>query len=181
MNCELQTHGKSLKARWLGVVAGAAILLAPVYAHAQSAPILTKALPADGYLPANGYYAIYPPGAPFRSWLDMVSATQAAQPNWMTPLITVTPRLEQEFRWDVYDQQNGHGSQGNGQHIVNYGGPGGPRIEFIPSYDWEVILAPPPYETASALRARRRDGAIGRRSWSNTVFSTPTQNMATIS
>jgi hypothetical protein len=105
-------------------VAAAAIMLAPVYAHAQSVPMLTKALPPDGY-----YANTYPPGAPFRSWLDMVSATQAAQPNWMTPLITVTPRLEQEFRWDVYDQQNGTGSQGNGQRIVNYGGPGGPRVE----------------------------------------------------
>ena len=45
--------------------------------------MLTKALPADGY-----YANSYPPGAPFRSWLDMVSASQAAQPNWMTPLIT---------------------------------------------------------------------------------------------
>jgi hypothetical protein len=79
----------------------------------------------------------------------MVSATQNAQPHWMTPLVTVTPRLEQEFRWDVYNQNNGAGSQGNSQHITNYGGPGGPRIEFIPSYDWEVILAPPPYETAT--------------------------------
>ena len=93
--------------------------------------------------------SIYPPGAPFASWLDMVSATQAAQPHWMTPLVTVTPRLEQEFRWDFYDQNNATGPQGNGQHIINYGGPGGPRVEFIPSYDWEAILAPPPYETAS--------------------------------
>jgi hypothetical protein len=79
----------------------------------------------------------------------MVSATQAAQPRWMTPLVTVTPRLEQEFRWDFYDQKNGTGSQGNGQRFINYGGPGGPRVEFIPAYNWEVILAPPPYVTAS--------------------------------
>ncbi len=79
----------------------------------------------------------------------MVSATQAAQPSWMTPLVTVTPRLEQEFRFDFYDQQNGTGSQGNGQHIFSYGGPGGPRVEFIPASNWEVILAPPPYETAT--------------------------------
>ena len=67
----------------------------------------------------------------------------------MTPLVTVTPRLEQEFRWDVYDQKNGTGTQGNGQRLVNYGGPGGARIELIPAYNWEVILAPPPYVTAS--------------------------------
>jgi hypothetical protein len=135
---------RSFNTRLLGAVAVAAIMLAPVYAQAQSVPMLTKALPADGY-----YANIYPPGAPFRSWLDMVSATQAAQPNWMTPLITVTPRLEQEFRYDQYDQKNGTGSQGNGQRLINYGGPGGARVELIPSYDWEVILAPPPYVTAS--------------------------------
>lgn len=67
----------------------------------------------------------------------------------MTPLVTVTPRLEQEFRFDFYDQQNGTGTQGNGQHIINYGGPGGPRAELIPAWNWEVILAPPPYETAT--------------------------------
>jgi hypothetical protein len=122
-------------------IVGLAIAFAPVCAHAQNAqpPLLGKALPPDGYL-SNG---------PILSWLDMVSATQAAQPHWMTPLVTVTPRLEQEFRWDFYDQQNGRGSQGNGQHLVNYGGPGGPRVELIPAYNWEVILAPPPYVTAS--------------------------------
>ena len=34
------------------------------------------------------------------SWINMVSASQDAQPHWMTPLVTVTPRLEQELRWD---------------------------------------------------------------------------------
>jgi hypothetical protein len=156
MKSHALTCVRSFNTGLLGAVAAAAIMLAPVYAHAQSVPMLTKALPPDGY-----YTNIYPPGAPFHSWLDMVSATQAAQPNWMTPLITVTPRLEQEFRWDVYDQHNGTGSQGNGQHIINYGGPGGPRVEFIPSYDWEVILAPPPYETASGPKGT----AVGWGDW----------------
>jgi hypothetical protein len=80
--------------------------------------------------PANGY--LYPGASFFSSWLDMVSATQKAQPNWMTPLVTVTPRLEQEFRFDFYDQNNGTGTQGNGQNIISYGGPGGTRLEFIP-------------------------------------------------
>ena len=58
----------SFNTRLLGAVAAAATLLAPVYAHAQSAPMLTKALTADGY-----YANSYPPGAPFRSWLDILS------------------------------------------------------------------------------------------------------------
>jgi hypothetical protein len=136
MKSGTENRGNPLKIRWLRAAAAAAISLAPVGAYAQSLPTP----------PPNGYLFS---GAPFASWLDMVSATQAAQPTWMTPLVTVTPRLEQEFRFDFYDQQNGTGSQGNGQHIVNYGGPGGPRVEFIPAWNWEVILAPPPYETAT--------------------------------
>src|SRR5437016_1921722 len=31
-----------------------------------------------------------------RSWFDRVLTTKAEQPRWMTPLVTVTPRLEQE-------------------------------------------------------------------------------------
>ena len=41
------------------------------------------------------------------SWIDMVNASQENQPHWMTPIITTTPRLEQELRWNFYDQQNG--------------------------------------------------------------------------
>jgi hypothetical protein len=133
---------------WRRALAGTVFALTPVYAHAQSAPpLLTKALPSDGSLSPG-------PVTVFTPWLDMVSATQAAQPHWMTPLVTVTPRLEQEFRWDFYDQQNASAQNGqaNGQHILNYGGPGGPRIEFIPAYNVEVIVAPPPYETVSGPR-----------------------------
>ncbi len=35
-----------------------------------------------------------------------VSATQAEQPHWITPLVTVTPRLEQEIRTDFVHQYN---------------------------------------------------------------------------
>ena len=132
-----------LKILWLGAAVGAVIALAPLGAWAQTAqppfPLPAVAPPANGS----------PYSDPFVSWLNMVSATQAAQPTWMTPLVTVTPRLEQEFRLDFYDQQNGTGSQGNGQRIVNYGGPGGARVEFIPAWNLEVIVASPPYETAS--------------------------------
>jgi hypothetical protein len=138
---------RSFNTRLLGAAAAAAIMLVPVCAQAQSAPGYASIFSAPPPSYINGYG-----GGVFRSWLDMVSASQAAQPNWMTPLVTVTPRLEQEFRWDVYDQQNASGTQGNGQHLVNYGGPGGARIELIPAYNWEVILAAPPYVTASGPR-----------------------------
>src|SRR5580658_9780453 len=83
-----------------------------------------------------------------QSWMAMATATQADQPHWMTPLVLVTPRLEQELRVDNYFQKNGTGSQGNGQTIENFGGPGGIRAEIIPTYYTEIILAVPPQESA---------------------------------
>jgi hypothetical protein len=113
--------------RFLGLAAGLAITLAPLSAQ------------ADGMIDSGT----------IASWINMVSASQEAQPHWMTPLVTVTPRLEQELRWDFYDQQNGAGSQGNAQRLLNNGGPGGPRIEFIPTYNTEIILGAPPVISAS--------------------------------
>jgi hypothetical protein len=57
----------------------------------------------------------------------------------MTPLVTVTPRLEQESRADLFGQ-----TQGNATHIDNFGGSKG--LELITSYDTELILGFPPYE-----------------------------------
>jgi hypothetical protein len=144
-------RGRRLKALLAGgkrcFLVGAAIAIAPVCAHAQNAqPPMSMPLAVKAMDPSGAYYN----SGWFASWLDMVSATQAAQPSWMTPLVTVTPRLEQEFRADFYSQQNASATSpnGNGQHIDNYGGPGGYRFELIPAYDWEVIVAAPPYETA---------------------------------
>jgi len=146
MNSDARIRRNPLKIRRLGTAAGAAIALTSFGAHAQYAEP-SVSLPALAPS-ARGPLNFNPPPA-IASWLDMVSATQAAQPSWMTPLVTVTPRLEQELRFDFYDQQNGTGRQGNGQRIVSYGGPGGNRVEFIPAYNVEAILATPPYETAS--------------------------------
>jgi hypothetical protein len=77
------------------------------------------------------------------TWLAMVTATQAAQPDWSAPLVTVTPLLTQLYRFDT-DFQN----QGNGSHIDNYGG--GKGLEIIPTYNTEVILGIPPYEELTA-------------------------------
>ena len=43
-----------------------------------------------------------------QSFLDdyfaRVARNQAEQPHWVTPVATVTPRLEQEFRYDIFWQ-----------------------------------------------------------------------------
>jgi len=79
-------------------------------------------------------------GSFYTNWLANVSSTQEEQPHWMTPLVTVTPRLEQEFRYDV-----SHTDKPNGQTIDNYGG--GKGLEFIPSENTEVIVGLPAYES----------------------------------
>jgi hypothetical protein len=77
-----------------------------------------------------------------QSFLDdyfkRVAEQQAEQPHWITPVVTVTPRLEQEFRYDIFWQ--GHA---DGTTTENYGGSKG--LELIPAKNVEVIIGIPPY------------------------------------
>ena len=75
----------------------------------------------------------------FAHWEDRVHIAQASQPHWMTPLVTVTPRLEQEVRYDQFGQELGNGAAVN----VFDGGKG---LELIPTTTNEIILNAPPYE-----------------------------------
>lgn len=72
------------------------------------------------------------------NWFKMVSETQTQQPHWITPLATTTPRLEQEFRYDIQWQ-----THNNGVTTDNYGVSKG--LEIIPAKNVEVILGVPPY------------------------------------
>lgn len=70
-------------------------------------------------------------------WLDRVSATQAQQPHWVTPVATVTPRLEQEFRFDVLHEVTPTGD------ITNLDG--GKGLEIVPTHNTELLINLPPY------------------------------------
>ena len=79
----------------------------------------------------------------FDRWFSMLAATQAEQPHWITPVVTVTPRLEQEFRYDISRQV-----QPNGTTVLdNYGGSKG--LEIIPASHFELLINPPPYTVRS--------------------------------
>ena len=67
-----------------------------------------------------------------------VTATQNEQPHWVTPLVTVTPRLEQEFRTDFLHYYNT-----SGHEIWNYDNSKG--LEFIPEKHTELIVNLPPF------------------------------------
>ena len=81
-------------------------------------------------------------GLSAQSFLDdyfkRVAEQQAEQPHWITPVFTVTPRLEQEIRYDIFWQ--GHAG---GTTTENYGGSKG--LELIPAKNVEVIIGIPPY------------------------------------
>jgi hypothetical protein len=74
----------------------------------------------------------------YSSWLTHVSAIQAEQPSWVTPLATITPRLEQEFRSDFIAQQNS-----SGYEVYSLGNSKG--LEFIPIDPVEVLINVPPF------------------------------------
>jgi len=78
-----------------------------------------------------------------------VARAQAAQPHWITPVVTVTPRLEEEFRYDISEQ-----TQLNGARTEIYGGSKG--LELIPTEHIQVTVGIPPYQVHN--HARVQDG-----------------------
>lgn len=85
-------------------------------------------LAVAGFAPAQSFTARY---------LSRVAATQAEQPHWMTPIATVTPRLEQEFRFDTVHEETPTGN------ITNFDN--GKGLELIPARRIELLLNLPPY------------------------------------
>ena len=74
----------------------------------------------------------------FTDWLNRAAATQAGEPAWISPLVTTSPRLKQEFRYDVERQ-----THTNGATTDNFGLSKG--LEIIPERNLAVTLALPPF------------------------------------
>src|SRR5271155_5203607 len=72
----------------------------------------------------------------FINWFPRVTQIQSEQPHWITPLVTVTPRLEEEVRYDQLWQANPHGIATD-----NFGA--GKGLELIPFQNTEIILGVP--------------------------------------
>ncbi len=101
--------------------------LLPVVASAQTAG--TQPAPTVNTDGLSGY---------FDTWFDRVNEAQASQPHWMTPLVTVTPRLEEEFRYDQFWE---HLPNGGSLHNFDTG----KGLELIPTTTNEVIIGVPTY------------------------------------
>ncbi len=100
--------------------------------------VATLLLLASTALAQQPTTAAVPGDASVARWLNRVSEIQSQQPHWITPVVTVTPRLEQEFRFDVNRQ-----GQNSGLHQWGLGG--GKGLELIPFHRVEIILGEPNY------------------------------------
>ncbi|HET7209589.1 MAG TPA: hypothetical protein VFI95_23660 [Terriglobales bacterium] len=72
-------------------------------------------------------------------WFQRSSRAESEQPHWAAPMFTVTPRLVQQFRYDMGWQSN------NGFTNANYGGSKG--LELVPVDRIELYVSAPPYIT----------------------------------
>jgi len=88
-------------------------------------------------------------------WQLMVGASKEAQPHWITPIATVTPRLEQEIRLDLTKQY-----MTNGSTYTNYGA--GKGLELIPSENTEIVINLPNYQTRDGGASSEVNGYINR-------------------
>ena len=97
-------------------------------------------------------------------WQARATRTQAEQPHWVTPLVTVTPRLEQEYRYDQFWQANQ-----NGLATDNFGGSKG--LELIPYYNTEVILGIPPWIAHNgSIRLPTKKKSVNTDGWGDQTF-----------
>jgi Putative MetA-pathway of phenol degradation len=93
----------------------------------------------DGPLSGEGF---------FNSWASIARQAKASQPHWITPLATVTPRLEQEFRYDQFFEHLATGAD-----IKVYDG--GKGLELIPTTTNEVLINLPPYDQRTIVRSAK--------------------------
>jgi hypothetical protein len=76
------------------------------------------------------------------AWLRMAEQVQATQPDWLSPLVTTSGRLKQEFRYDTWDQPAAGGNR-------NYQFGGNKGLEFITSSRTQLLVGVPTYTLVS--------------------------------
>ena len=113
---------------WLGWTVAAAVFILPLLLPAQSR--------AQNNPPASSPSLASAVEDYFTDWFPRVTRIQSEQPHWVTPLVTVTPRLEEEYRYDQFWQANSHGVATD-----NFGA--GKGLELIPFQNTEIILGVP--------------------------------------
>ena len=97
----------------------------------------------------------------FANWFPRVTRIQSEQPHWVTPLTTVTPRLEEEVRYDQLWQANSHGIATD-----NFGA--GRGVELIPFQNTEIILGVPAWIAHNGHIRHGKD--IATDDWADETF-----------
>ena len=97
----------------------------------------TGLLPVSAW--AQNAAAPSPDGNFFSDWFQRSSRAESEQPHWAAPMFTVTPRLVQQFRYDMGWQSS------NGFTNANYGS--GRGLELVPVDRVELYVSAPPYIT----------------------------------
>jgi len=87
----------------------------------------------------------------FRDWFKRSDAAKESQPHWMTPVVTVTPRLEQEFRYDQLWQY-----KPNNASVQDWGLNKG--LELIPTEQTELIISVPGYVKETNSKGQTTQG-----------------------
>jgi hypothetical protein len=113
-------------------------VILPAQARAQSTPPSSNpaAMTAASPPPVSNPSPMSPVVQYFADWFPRVTRIQSEQPHWVTPLVTVTPRLEEEYRYDQLWQAQPHGKA-----LDNFGANKG--LELIPFQNTEIILGVP--------------------------------------
>ena len=123
---------QGIKGFLLGVLIGASVACLPSMGHAEDLPV-----PVQDQAPSS--MPLDPIADYFLHWFDRSDYAQATQPHWMTPITTVTPRLEQEYRYDQYQE-----FLQNGSEINNYFA--GKGLELIPTTSNELLVNVPGFQ-----------------------------------
>lgn len=149
-----------------GLAAGSLLLFGVATAVAQDSTSTKLQLADEAPVPQSTQIAQAPPPSYdpmagfFANWFARVDQAQSEQPHWMTPVVTVTPRLEEEFRYDQYFETLGK----NKGTLDNFDG--GKGLELIPFDPVEVILGMPPYiEKSSSTATGKQSTVTGFNDW----------------
>lgn len=109
-----------------------------------------RALAQNAASPSN-YSLLDTIGGYYDRWLAMVHRThEEEQPDWMTPIVTVIPTLQQEIRTDY-----GFAFAPHGMQAFTYASKG---TEIIPTENTELIFGNPVYVTKNLPADKRTSG-----------------------
>ena len=76
-----------------------------------------------------------------------MDATRAEQPRWFPPVFTVSPNLQEVFRYDITQQ-----ALAGGRTLTSYGS--GKGVEFIPAERIQFIVGLPAWQTQNSTPAK---------------------------